>query len=366
VSLFWRLVVSYLLVILVLSLTLLAANGAFAPILLGVHVHSIPMPDGPQAEPLASLLIELDEAYHSAFNRAFYWGIAVALLVTGPVVLFVTSQIVSPLRRMQRASSRIAAGEYRERLDAHAPGEIGELAASFNIMAAALASSEARRLDLIRNVAHEFRTPLSSLQGYIEGIEDGVFAADRPTLDAFRRQVRRLECLVNDLSLLSRVEAGEETVRAAPIELGDLLRQAVITFQPLVHGKGVALTLEPVADTLVVMADAQRSGQVLGNLLGNALRHTPEGGEVRVSVGVSQGEAVVHVRDTGEGIPSEALPHLFTRFYRVDAARSRSDTGSGIGLTIAKHFVEAQGGRIGVESRVGEGSHFWFSLPLAA
>jgi len=365
-SLFWRLIISYLLVILTGGLTVLVVSEAFAPFLLERHVHSMPMMTNPAMQPmLTPMLGDLDAAYGLAFGRSLFWGIALSLLVAGAMALFVTSQIVTPLKRMQRASGRIAAGQYRERLDPQAPGEIGDLAAAFNAMAAALETSEARRVELIRNVAHEFRTPLSSLHGYLEGLEDGLFDADAETLDAFKRQVTRLERLVDDLSLLSRVETGEEPVRTETLEVAKLLEPTVAGLRPQYTAKGVELVLEPIEKSLRVIADPERCAQVVSNLLANALRHTPAGGEVRVAASLCKsGEVGIHVRDSGEGIPEEALPHIFTRFYRADRSRRREkSSGSGIGLTIAKHFVEAQGGHIGVESTPGQGSHFWFTLP---
>lgn len=366
VSLYWHLLISYLLVILTSCVTLYLAGASFAPIFVERHMGGMMTMMGmsPMMERMA---VDLNEAYQYATHQAMLWGLVVSAGVASVVSLFVTKRIVSPLKSMQYASARIAAGQYRERLNAQAPGEIGKLATAFNEMAGALENTERRRVELLANVAHEFKTPLSSLHGYIEGLEDGFFEPIPETLAACKRQVGRLEQLVEDLSLLSRVEAGREPIRPQPVQVALLMKQAVEALTPQFTQKGVKLLLEPPSPTLLVQADSERTGQVLANLVANALRHTPAGGEVRLFVqALNKEEVKFCVTDTGEGIAEEDLPHVFTRFYRGDKARTRTgDSGSGIGLTIAKHFVEAQGGRIGAESEQGKGSRFWFTLPRA-
>jgi len=372
-NLFWRLFISYALIIALGALTLYLASEAFAPLFLDHHIHKMRevmrgMLGAPMMEAMEA---DLSKAYRRALNQSLLWSGLVSVAVAGVMSVFVTYQLVSPIRAMQRASRRIAAGQYRQRLDEAAPGEVGALAQAFNAMAAALETSEARRVELLRNVAHEFRTPLASLRGYLEGLEDGLFSPDEAIFTASQRQLARLMRLVDDLSLLSRVEAGQEALTFEVVSVASMLEQAAATFRPQFAAKQVALSLTTVPDTWQVRADPQRTQQVLSNLIANALRHTPAGGEVRLAAQIRGQEVVVAVEDNGEGIPSTALPHLFTRFYRVDPARrsqwlgeALADTGSGIGLTIAKHFVEAQGGTIGVESELGHGSRFWFTLPL--
>jgi signal transduction histidine kinase len=366
-SLYWRLLASYLLVIAVASVTLYLASEALAPAFLDWHLDHVRHQSNLRQEAMADLEGELTAAHSRAMQQAILWGVVASTVVAGGLSLFVTARIVSPLRQMQRASHRIAAGKYRERLDVAGADEIGQLAAAFNEMAGALSETEERRVELLANVAHELRTPLSSLHGYLEGLEDGYFEADAETMSACKRQVDRLERLLDDLSLLSRVEAGREAVQPRPVEAASLLEQAAAGFLPQFARKGVTLTVENTPANLKVFADPQRTQQILANLIANALRFTPAGGEVRLfTQALKSGELLLFVSDTGEGIADDVLPHVFTRFYRADKARSRkSGGGSGIGLTIAKHFVEAQGGRIGVESETGRGSRFWFTLPLA-
>ena len=319
------------------------------------------------AGPMMNLMVsDLSTAYQQASRQGMAWGMSAAALIASAVSLFVSRRIVAPVRKMQRTSRRIAAGRYQERLDPQAPGEIGELAASFNDMAYALEQTETRRVDLLANVAHEFKTPLSSLRGYVAGLRDGTFEAKDETFEACACQVTRLERLVADLALLSRVETGQETLQLEPLAVADLLEAAVSSFRPDYGVNGVALE---VASTkgLYVQADAERTLQALANLLDDALKHTPRGGTVSVTARAQGGEILFEVRDTGEGVATADLPHLFTRFYRTDRARRHApEQGSGIGLTIVKHYVERQGGQVGVKSGLGEGSVFWFTLPRAA
>ncbi len=368
ISLYWRLMASYLLVIAVGSVTLFVANGAIGPIFFDRHVAGMmanTMHDITPDMLMNSMSADIDAAYRTAFSQSLFWALTVSGVVAGTVGLYVTNRVVAPLKQMQKASNYIANGQYQKRLNAQAPGEIGDLALAFNAMAESLEQTEQQRVELLANVAHEFKTPLSSLHGYIEGLEDGLFSPDAETLSACQRQISRLEQLVADLSLLSRVEAGQVQVSPRPTGVVNLLKQVEASFKPQFAKKGVSLSLEPTPKDLQVLADPQRSGQVLTNLVGNALRHTPAGGEVRLSVREqSRNEVLFEISDNGEGISAEELPYIFTRFYRADKARSRDKgSGSGIGLTIAKHLVEMQGGHIDVASELGKGSRFWFTLP---
>ena len=364
-SLYWRLFISYLLVILVGSATLYGTSEVFGPFFIERHIESMDLTSRNLPPETNTMLTDLREAYRRAVNQSLWWGLVVSGLVAGAVSLFITAQIVSPLKRLQRASRRIAAGQYNERLEVSSPGEIGELAHSFNDMAAALDKTEARRVELLGNVAHELRTPLSSLRGHLEGLQDGVFTLEDETIEVSLGEVTRLERLVDDLSLLSRIEAGQGTIKPERVSLEAICAKTLASLRPLFVDKGVGLRCLPIPPTLMVKADPQRTAQVLANLLTNALRHTPPGGEVTLWADERDNHLIaMHVRDTGEGIPETVLPHIFTRFYRGDSSRrSKEGSGSGIGLTVAKHFVEAQGGELGVESQVGQGSHFWFTLP---
>jgi histidine kinase len=243
--------------------------------------------------------------------------------------------------------------------------ELARLAVSFNQMAARLEQTEARRLDLIGNVAHELRTPLSSIKGYMEGLIDGVLPAESTTFQQVYREADRLQRLVHDLQELSRVEARAYELDLKPMPVTHLVEAVTASLVRQFEEKGVVLGTDLPPDLPHVLVDEDRIGQVLLNLVGNALQYTPAG--KRVSLHTRQDDSLVWivVEDTGIGIAPEDLPHLFERFYRVDKSRSRVGGGSGIGLTIAKHLVEAHSGQIRASSEgVGKGSTFSFSLPV--
>lgn len=369
-SLFWRLLPSYLLVIGVGAATTFVAGESFAPFFLERHVNSMmrTMHNLTTEGMTQGMVVDLNAAYRRALTGSLSWAALVSIVAAAIVGLFVTRRIVAPLRAMTRASRRIAGGSYRARLDTGVPGEIGDLAEAFNTMAATLERSEEQRVALLADVSHEFRTPLSNLKGYVEGLEDGVFALDETTLGACRRQLGRLERLVDDLSLLSRAENGQLDLHPVPIDAGQLLDHSREAFRARFEQKGVRLIVETPAAPLAVTADPERTTQVLANLVGNALRHTPTGGSV-VLWAVREGVTAVRfeVEDDGTGIAPADLPHVFKRFFRGDRSRGREKGGgSGIGLTLVKQFVERQGGRVGVENRSGGGARFWFTLPTAA
>jgi histidine kinase len=267
---------------------------------------------------------------------------------------------------MMEASRRIAAGRYQERVDVASEDELGQLAHSFNQMAATLEQVETMRRDLIANVAHGLRTPLASIKGYMEGMIDGVLPAEPNTYQQVYQEADRLQRLVNDLQELSRVEAGAFELARRSLKVDDLIQQIAARLRPQFEEKGVNLALNVPADLPPVQADEDRLNQILLNLAGNALQYTPSGGIVTITAQIQNpDELLVSIHDTGLGIPAEHLPHLFNRFYRVDKSRSRAGGGSGIGLTIARHLVEAHGGHIWAASEgAHRGSTFSFSLPL--
>jgi two-component system, OmpR family, sensor histidine kinase BaeS len=353
-----------LLVIALASLTFYVTSELSLPLFLSHHLNDVQeLNELPNDWTMNAMTEELTAGYRAAHNEAVLWGLAVSALLASVVSFFMTRQIVAPVKKMEVASRRITEGRYQERLETNAPGEIGDLAHSFNGMAEALESVELKRAELIGNVAHEFRTPLSGLRGYIEGYRDNVFNPDEVTLGACLKQLSRLEHLIDDLSLLSKVEAGIEMVAPQPVFAYKLLGHIKDSFTPSFANKGVDLQLiKNLREDVQVFADPNRTLQILSNLVSNAPYYTPIGGRVALWLDVAEGKLVFHVQDTGQGISEEDLPHVFTRFFRSDKARS--ERGSGIGLTIARYFVEAQRGEVKVESKVGEGSHFYFSLPL--
>jgi signal transduction histidine kinase len=243
-------------------------------------------------------------------------------------------------------------------------GEVAALAEAFNTMATDLENNEQLRRNLIADVAHELRTPLSNIRGYLEAIRDNVMRPDAAAIDSLNEEATLLSRLVNELQELSLAEAGELKLVYQAEDISKLLQQAIAPFRTELEAKGISLSLELSDDLPLVSVDWHRVSQVLHNLLENAVNHTGRGGLITVAA-VKQGDWVeIGVSDTGQGIPAQDLPNIFERFYRVDRSRARATGGSGLGLTIARRLVEAHGGRITVESELGRGSRFAFTLPI--
>ena len=234
-------------------------------------------------------------------------------------------------------------------------------------MAANLEDAERQRRNLVADVAHELRTPVSNIQGYLEALKDGLLQPDQETIETIHGQVIHLGHLVEDLRLLAQAEAGALQLHRIPSQMPEVLRVCVDAVRPRAEAKGITVSLESDETMPLVEMDGTRISQVVNNLLENAIIHTPEGGTVTVSGGTSgDGMVRVAVADTGPGIQSEDIQRVFDRFFRADASRSRATGGVGLGLTIAKELVEVHGGTIYVENVVPSGARFVFELPIAA
>jgi signal transduction histidine kinase len=358
----WKLFLSYLVIIIVMMAVLLSSSEFAVPNAFERHLAAMSrMMGGPlgtrQAEVFANFRQAATEAMMLAALAAFAAAVIVSLL---------------PVKEMMTASQRIADGHYEERVglpgkvDPEDLDELAQLALSFNQMAAKLERTETMRQELIGDVAHELRTPLSSIKGYMEGLIDGVLPPDAATFQQVYREADRLQRLVHDLQELSRVEAGAFELKLQSLPVSRLSETVRARLARQFEEKGVALEIDLAPDLPPVQVDEDRIGQVLLNLVGNALQYTPAGGQVRLTARREDSVVSVAVEDTGIGIAAQHLPHVFERFYRVDKSRSRAGGGSGIGLTIARHLVEAHGGKIHAGSAgLGQGSTFTFTLPVA-
>ena len=363
-----KIFLAYLLVIAAGVSTMIVAIVVSAPTLFENLVTAMIDSDTAMRDALMEQMQPIvTQAFQSAMIAALLVSAGAATLVAVAVSLFVSARIVTPLRRLLAASRRIAGGHYGERVPVGEPDELGALATQFNTMAAELEAAERRRVVLIGDVAHELRTPLSTIEGYTEGLLDGVVAPDIATWALLHDEAGRLRRLVQDLQELSRAEARQIPLHIHPEAPVTLAAQASARLAAQFAEKEITLVAAVPADLPAVLADADRIIQVLINLLGNALRYTPPGGTVRLSAERMPQAVTFHVTDTGSGIAPEHLSQLFERFYRVDKARSRALGGSGIGLTIAKALVEAHDGCIWAESPGrGQGATFSFTLPIAA
>jgi two-component system sensor histidine kinase BaeS len=372
IHLYARIFLSYLLIILVIALTLVVVDQVFLARALQNRLSDI-FPQLRtfnifQNRAFLALFMPIRRATTEALIFASLAAAGLALLLSG----LIGYQLISPIRRLMAASQRISDGHYNERIEVSkhlSESQMDEwdlLATQFNHMAANLEKTEELRRQLIGDVAHELRTPLTSIKGSMEALIDGVLPADQKTFQQIYLEADRLQHLVADLLELSRVESGNIELERKAVSPKQLLDTLVSRLGMQFEEKAVQLDLQLPDILPLVYADENRIGQVLINLVGNALQYTPEGGKVTVSALRVGNEEQFSVVDTGIGIAPEHLPNLFTRFYRVDKSRARAMGGSGIGLTIAKHLVEAHGGRIWVSSAgVGQGSTFSFTLPIA-
>ena len=364
-----KLLLSYLVIIIVGVAVLATAAELAVPTAFERHMATMAETMGGM-----SMMMELDffSSFRNAVTEAVLLAGSAAFVAAVLLSILVSRRVVLPVQEMQAASQRIADGHYGERVGM--PGranredldELGRLALSFNRMATQLQQTEALRLELIGNVAHELRTPLASIKGYMEGLIDGVLPSEATTFQQVHREADRLQRLVHDLQELSRFESGAYELDLRPTEPQRLIDGVVRRLGLQFEDKDVALEIDVPADLPPIRVDEDRIGQVLLNLIGNALQYTPSGGRVCLSARTEGDRVRFSVEDTGVGIPPEHLLHIFERFYRVDKSRSRAGGGSGIGLTIARHLVEAHDGQIQAASDgPGQGSTFSFTLPTA-
>ncbi|MBI3961985.1 MAG: HAMP domain-containing protein [Deinococcus sp.] len=290
-------------------------------------------------------------------------GLAAALVAVLLGVLFLR-QLIRPLRQLATATERVAAGELRQRVAVAAKDELGRLAQAFNRMSERLAHSETLRRNMIADIAHELRNPLSVIKADLQALVDGVYPLTKERIASVQEEGVLLERLVDDLRTLSLADAGELMLKRQPIELVGLVQRIAANSRPALEAKGIQLELKLPEEPLELWIDPDRIGQVLYNLLGNAGQHTPQGGRITMVVEPIGAHVQVTVSDTGPGIAAEELPHLFERFWR---GKRSKESGTGLGLAIAKRLVEAHGGRLWAESPgmagASKGATFTLTLP---
>ncbi len=300
----------------------------------------------------------------ATINRFLLWGGLLAITIALVITLYLSRRISSPVKVLTASARELGRGNFSQRVSIKGKGEIAELAQAFNSMADDLERDEKLRQNLVADTAHELRTPLTNLRGYLEAIKDDVIKPDAATIRSLYDEATLLTRLVDDLQELALADASELKLIKQPEAIPAVIQQAIISFQSQTADKGLSLRTD-ISDGLpLVDIDSQRIGQVLHNLIANAVTHTPQGGTITVTARKAGNFVEVSVADTGEGVPAEELPNIFERFYRVDRSRSRRTGGSGLGLTIAKRLVEAHGGKINAVSELGKGSIFSFTLPV--
>lgn len=309
----------------------------------------------------AELQRRIQETIGIFISRALLIVVTVAILAG----IILSRLLLAPLNDLATGAAAIARRELATRVPVRGSTETRAVARSFNHMASELEQAEGLRQQLLADVAHELRNPLHVLRGNLQAIFDGVYPLNQAEVSRLLDQTDQLTRLVNDLHELALAEARQLPLDRQPVNLGQLVKDTAADFQALAAAEGIALRVELLGVPPTVAVDAARIRQTLQNLLANALRHTPRGGNVLVSVGRAGDTAEVIVHDSGQGIAPEHLPQVFDRFFRTDGARDRQHGGAGLGLAIVKAIVEAHGGSVAVASAgVGRGSTFTVILPI--
>ncbi len=363
-----KLFLSYMLIIVVIVIITAIFLNFAVPNALVRHM-------GPNGQSMGEMLRpgqgqpELEGRFRAAVFDAFSLAILAAFVAALIISIWISRLLAAPVHEISRASKRIADGHYSERVTTGLNAseteldEISGLGLHFNQMAESLEQTETMRRQLLADVSHELRTPLTSIRGIAEGLMDGVIPANMETFQTVFHETERMQHLVEDIHELSRVEAGQYQLQKSKFEISELLQKMVKRFERQFKEKQVTLNVQDTGNW-TIYADIARIDQVLQNLVGNALKYSHPGGKVEIKVIQKDGQTSFSVKDDGLGIESADLERIFTRFYRVDTSRSRDSGGSGIGLTIAKHWVEAHDGTIWAESQgQGRGSTFYFVIP---
>ncbi|MHC5856170.1 sensor histidine kinase [Nostoc sp.] len=355
-----RLFFSHLVVMIVGVASLVSISKISSPRLFVLHLEGLEN----QGFDLIDVRAELVTGFELAWQRSTIWSVLVGTTAAGGLSYWVSRRIMQRLTEMEQITQKFAAGQMDARLPVSDIPELSGLSASFNRMAASLEGVEARRREVIGDMTHELRTPLTVVRGYLEELADGEIEASPEIYRRLAKETKRLERLVNDLQELSKAEAGYLPINIQRINLRPLLESLIEKFTDQLLEDGPVLLLKCPSVIPPVLADIDRTEQVLVNLLGNAVYYTNEG-SITIDVGTEASQLWIAVIDTGIGIAPENLPHVFERFWRADQSRDRYSGGTGIGLTISHRLIELQGGKIQVESELGVGSTFRFFLPLA-
>ena len=325
--------------------------------------------NGRQVGTLLVATLDVPSSPINQFRRSVSMSVLISGGIAGVIALLMGSllffQVTRPMRRLSQAAQNIAAGDLSQRVPT-SDDEVGQLARSFNTMAESLQRMEQQRQNMVADIAHELRTPLSVIQGNVEAMLDGVLPASPEELESIHQETVLLNRLISDLRTLSLAEAGQLTLDKQPLDLGQVVTRVAEKYRLRAEEQHAALSVQVTPNLPQVSADAVRVEQVLANLTENALRYgsSDAGGHVTLGARVVPGGVEAWVSDTGPGITPEDLPHVFERFWRPEKSRNRQTGGSGIGLALVKQLVEAHGGRVSVESAPGQGATFRVVLPI--
>ncbi|MGL5034286.1 MAG: sensor histidine kinase [Microcystaceae cyanobacterium] len=305
----------------------------------------------------------LVKGFETAWNSSAVWAIIFGASAAGGLSYLAAARIMKPLNQMKLVTHKLAAGNFQERMPESVIPEFNQLGNSFNRMADSLENVENRRRELVSDLTHELRSPLTVMRGYLEELVDHQIEPSEELFQRLIKETQRLERLTSDVQELSKAEAGYLSINLQPLPLYPLMQSLIEKFTDQLLEDGPILQLDWLGDLPPVLADLDRTEQILVNLLGNAIRYT-EKGSITLKAWRDKKQVWIAVIDTGIGISEEDLPWIFERFWRADKSRSRYSGGTGIGLAIARRLIELQGGKIEVESELGKGSCFRFYLPI--
>lgn len=300
--------------------------------------------------------------------RAVVVGCMIPVFIIGAMLIYYsTKRIIMPLRDMNDAAKIIADGNFQNRIEVQSGDEVGQLAQSFNNMAESLEKTENNRQKFIANISHDLRSPLTSIQGFISAIADGTIPPERQThyLNIVLEETARLTKLANDMTDLSKVEAGAINLELCEFDINDMIRDSLNVFETRLSAKKIRTQAVFEEEVTVVLADPNMIQRVIQNLLDNAVKFTPQDGEITVETTVKGEKVLVAVRDNGEGISREEQRKVFERFFKADSSRGLDKGGIGLGLSIVKEFIKAHGEKIEVKSNENMGTEFTFSLKKA-
>jgi two-component system sensor histidine kinase BaeS len=340
------LVIGFVIAIVWLSIDYLSANYFM------VLMEKYKIPTGP-----------IHDMFVSAVHRYLIWASLSALLLTLLLSFLLIKRVLEPLARMTEITRSISMGDYSARIPVRSKDEVGQLALAFNRMADSLRKIERLRKTMMIDVAHELRTPLSNIQGYLEALIDDVVPRTRDTFELLHEETLRLTHLVEDILRLAKADAAKETLNPVQIRIGDAIEDVIEVFRAQFETNGVLVDSKGVDRAAEVFADADKLYQIVRNLMQNAVQYTVSGGTVKIFTEPMEGHIRVVFANTGVEVDKQDLPFIFERFYRGEKSRSREHGGAGIGLAIVKGLVEAHNGIVGAQIQDNE-THIWFSLPI--
>jgi signal transduction histidine kinase len=310
------------------------------------------------------ILSETQNVFLARVNRSLIWVALIAIFLVLIVAVWQSRSIVQPLRQMAEAAMRLAKGDYNQRVAVQRNDELGDMAVAFNRMASELAQQAELRRQLMADVAHELRTPLSVLRIDLESMEDGLMDVNPDNVRSLQKEVSYLSNLVDDLRMLSMADAGDLKIEKSQVELNSLVREMVERQQNTARERKIKMTTKYSENEIFVFGDPQRLSQVMVNLLSNAIQHTQPENEINTRIESDHQMATVSITNYGTWIPQEDLERIFDRLYRLERSRNRDQGGSGLGLSIARSLISAHGGKIWAESIQGKSTTFKFTLPL--